>query len=452
MNDFANNQKSHDYYSQLSSGNVSNNYNNFLNNLQSTTTGQVAQNEQQLTNKVSNANSAYQAGIAQISSEFDRKAEASTAIRDDLLEAGGSIVAVKAMGKAAKTIKEKLKGTERGGETEEGESLEDSARGGEDVSGQGTELTETPARSKTDDFGEDRDYTESKDAPDEETKEETMQQEEKGMDVGDEAPTEMAEAPTEVTNPMQGGDVEMADRSFDSAPRAIGEEDSGSEIAKQYEESGKGADSEMSEMGETKAGESRALDSDVGADEGLGRTTHGVDAAEEPSTGASSDWQAGGDIADDFTDTGVFASEGAEAGGEVAATSLGEAASAGISATLDTIGEGIAVAGGFVDPVTDILGGAVLLAGVGYGIWDALSGKKNREKHEAHKQEKAAQADDNAQAQAQAQAGAENKEAQSSSRAAAARQANIVSNVRSNLSNNNHNAVTVGVSTGRKEY
>ena len=117
----------------------------------------------------------------------------------------------------------------------------------------------------------------------------------------------------------------------------------------------------------------------------------------------------------------------------------------------ETAGE-VAVAGGIVDPVTDVIAGGLLLASIGLGAYDLFGGNKKDEKKEKKKEEKK-QA--NAQAESDAASAAYQDKisaARNEARASSDRNRQTYNNITSKLAQSNHAGVTIGVSTGARNY
>ena len=141
-------------------------------------------------------------------------------------------------------------------------------------------------------------------------------------------------------------------------------------------------------------------------------------------------------------------SSGAEGiGGEIG----GAIAEEGAVGLAEGAGE-VALAGGLVNPVTDLIAGGLLLGAVGLGAYDLFGGNKkdeNKEKKKEAKKQANAQAESDAASTAYAD---KISSARADANVASAGAKNTYNQISSKLAQSNHAGVTIGVSTGGRNY
>lgn len=471
-------QGDNEYWTNLAAGNLSSGLGNTFGDIQS---------------KLAEQGVSYETAMGAASGKLTEKISAATQkstqaaiergeMANAAMEAGGGILAMKGVAKAIPENYKKMKSSYQ--------KYKDRRATAQDKA-KTAEAERTEARGGSKEGTEGADY--SKSAP-EETENPlrhplTTEEEPVARTAGGE--TEMANMGAEVRTGEATGHAATDVR---SRPAAIGEEDTGSEIARQYETAGRGAETEMGEVSREATGETTSYTRATAADEGadvsrgvgvgedfrptnrsLGTRTDTLadraDARGMTEESAQSRAETAGQTA--FEDAGgtgeigsaaelpgaassgaATAAEGAAGAVTGAAEEVGEtAAKTGASSAAEGVGAAVGEAaaesatgaltemamGGF-NVVSDVVGAGMLLAGVGDALYNALKGNSKAEHHEKRKEDKAKDAY-NASANA---AAAKQQDATTAANNAQTKAISDYHSTMSNMASSSHLAVTGG--------
>ena len=450
-------QDDNEYWSNLAAGNLSSGLGNTFGDIQSN----LAQSGIDYSSTMSSAGTELSEKIGAATQKSTQAAIERGELATQLMEAGGGILAAKDIAKKMPAAYQKAKSSvtkfreqraksaadskvKSSAESDERLATQEPTEQGADYSRSATESTENPLRHPL-----------------------TTEEEPVARVGGGE--TEMANLSAEVRTGEATGYAATDVR----RPAAIGEEDSGAEIARQQSSRGVGAETEMSGMGanaETsttttasydqgggrlgsrevpeqtladRAGSSgqgiedaesaartagqNAFDSaggtgEIGSAAQLPGSTGGVGSAAEGITGAAEE-----------VGTSVAKSAGSEAAEGVGAA-VGEAAAESGTAALTEM-----AVGGF-NVVSDVVGAGMLLAGVGDALYNAFKGNEKAEHHEARKEDKAKDAYNTS----ATTAAAKQQDATTAANTAQSKAISDYHSTMSNMAGSSHLAVTGG--------